>query len=74
MVYLDPKTSYSLSPYASIRNFFYDTRITKISALGYPDPEEPNPTEPLATQMTITVDVSIKDWTIVMTTVNPGDV
>jgi hypothetical protein len=73
-IYLDPKTAYPKAPYASIRNFYYDTRVTSITALGYPDPEEPDPGNPLTTEATITVDVVIKDWTLVMITYPIGEV
>ncbi|MDR0758177.1 MAG: fimbria major subunit, partial [Tannerella sp.] len=64
LVYLDPKTAYS-APYASVRNLFYDTRITKINSLGYPTPGEPKPEEPLGTKTMLTVDVTIQPWVMV---------
>jgi hypothetical protein len=70
LVYLDPKTSYPLAPYASIRNLFYDTRITQINKLGYPTPypEAPYPTMPPETEtpQRISVDTDVRDWTPVL--------
>ncbi|MDR1407575.1 MAG: Mfa1 family fimbria major subunit [Tannerella sp.] len=64
LVYLDPKTEYS-APYAAVRNFYYDSRITKFNALGYSNPEPPDPENPLGTITLITVDVLIQPWTLV---------
>jgi hypothetical protein len=70
MVYLDPQTSYPLSPYASIRSLFYDMRITQINRLGYPEPypEAPYPTTPPETETPprISVDTDVRDWTPVL--------
>ncbi|MDR1332513.1 MAG: Mfa1 family fimbria major subunit [Tannerella sp.] len=64
LVYLDPKAEY-MAPYASIRNFFYDVRITNFNSLGYPNPEEPDPEGPLGTLTMLMVDVTIQNWVIV---------
>lgn len=64
-IWLDPNKVTPESPantYASIRNFFYDTKITKVNSLGYPDPEEPNPTKPLPKDTELEVSIEIKDW------------
>jgi hypothetical protein len=67
-IYLDPKTSYPLAPYASIRSLYYDTRITQINKLGYPGPypEAPDPTTPPETPARISVDTDVRDWTPVL--------
>jgi len=74
LIYLDPKGAYLKAPYASIRNFYYDTRITSITALGYPEPEEPDPGNPLTTSGSITVDVMIEGWTLVPIPYEIGEV
>jgi hypothetical protein len=68
LIYLDPKTSYPLAPYASIRNLFYDTRITQIDKLGYPTPypEDSYPAMPPETPARISADMDVKNWTPVL--------
>ena len=66
-IFLEPKAAYTHAAYAALRNFYYDTRITKINALGYSNPEPPKPQDPLGTSTKILVDVTIKNWTLVST-------
>lgn len=64
-IWLDPNKTTAASPantYAAIRNFFYDTKITKVNSLGYPNPEEPNPIDPLPKDTQLEVSIDIKDW------------
>lgn len=65
-IWLDPNKGTSpASPanvYGSIRNFFYDTKITKVNSLGYPDPEEPDPNKPLPKDSELEVEILIQDW------------
>lgn len=48
--------------YGVLRNTCFDSKITKVNSLGYPDPEVPGSELPLATSTKITVEVSILPW------------
>jgi hypothetical protein len=74
LIYLTPQSAYAGSTYASIRNLYYDVNISKFNALGYANPEEPDPENPLATPTNITVDVVIQNWTVVTSDTELGPI
>ncbi|MCD7977091.1 MAG: Mfa1 family fimbria major subunit [Tannerellaceae bacterium] len=55
-----------------IRNEFYNLKVTKISQLGYPKPDITEPEIPTGQETNITVEVTIKDWTVVAEDHNLG--
>ena len=65
-IFLEPKAAYTHAPYGVLRNFYYDTRVKNINGLGYPNPETPDPEDPLGTSTNIIVDVTIQYWTVVV--------
>jgi hypothetical protein len=73
-IFLEPKAAYPHGAYAALRNFYYDTRITQIAGLGYPNPEPPDPEDPIGTSTNIIVDVTIQYWTLVSTSHSLGEI
>lgn len=71
-VFLDSKKSNS--DYTVLRNNYYDTRITKINSLGYPNPEVPNPEIPLAKYTEIDVIIEMLPWELVSSDVELGPI
>ncbi|MDR2121066.1 MAG: Mfa1 family fimbria major subunit [Tannerella sp.] len=70
LIYLAPETAAQKAiygDYATARNFCYTLNIKKFNALGYPNPNEPNPNNPLGTQTHLTVDVTIQNWSLITT-------
>ena len=61
-VWLDSKTAAS-GTHGVLRNNYFDTKITQINSLGYPDPDPTDPDTPTPSDTKLTVEVTIKPWT-----------